>query len=1593
MECGRWLTFTHKATRLKKVLKITGVLLLILFALAVSVVLLVRTERVQNWLVGMATEKLSVMLGTEVAIKHVSLSLFNRLHLEGALLRDQKKDTILYAGNLKLAITDWFFLKDEAELTYLGLDDAYVNLNRSDSVWNYQFVADAFSGPKKPKDTTRPHFKLRLQRIELNRIRFIERDGWYGRDMNVSLGHLDIDADEIDFERRKVFVDRIEVEDPYFAIRDYDGKRPPRPRVRKVRPPRDTTLQWNTEDWDILVGRITLKDGTFRNDIDTKRAPYPYLDGQHLAFRSIQADLRDISWHKDTISGKVSLSAKERSGFTLNTLKADMTLDPRAMVFKSLEIGTPRSRLGDYFAMRYEDFNQDMADFLDRVVMEGRFRNSTLDSRDLAFFAPELKGLDKSIRMNGDVRGTVTDLTAKGFRLEYGKQTRLVGDIRMKGLPDIDKTLIQFESKEFRTTYQEASQFAPEIRNITEPRLSELGNVAFTGSFNGYLNDFQVKGTLQTSLGTVRSDIKMKLPAGQPPSYDGRLETAGFNLGRFLGNDELGNMAFAGNISGRGFDPKNASSSIDGDVGTFRFNGYDYRNISLKGTLKDMSFIGDGRVNDPNLTAVFSGSIETGKGKSAIPRYRLDLDIAQSDLQALGFSKDPMRLSGKGAVDLAGRNIEEMVGEASVTDIVVGTGRKDYAFGRLDLLSRQDSTGRTLELGNDDFKVSLTGRYNIRALPNTVNSYLSKYYPLYFKAPATAPVDQVLRLRADIRNVDSYLGLFAPELRGLENSVLEAGIDSREKSFRLNVRIPSVAYRKAEVEDFNLDAVGNLDSLKLQADARDITLNDSLEIPGAVLVLQSSGDMSDIRLATSSNQSVNSAELFVTVQNLKDGVRIQFNPSSIVMNSKTWRIERNGLLTISRSMIDARDIRIVNGDQQLEVSTLPSKLNSSNDLLVTLRRVNLGDILPYVLKEPKIEGLTSGDITIEDPYNSLNVYLNAQTEQTRFEGDSIGIISLNGNWNNSQRRATYFLNSSNEGYMFDVRGQVSLSDSTARSIDTYIDIGSTRADLLEKYVGIVFSDMKGTAAGKLRLHGPLSEPLLTGSVRLKDAEVEVGYTKCRYRLGDPEIVFRPGVIDFGTMKIRDEAGNDGQVSGRLTHRFFNDMGFNFSASSKRLQLVNTTKTDNSLFYGTAVGRVNFLFNGQEDDLRLYVEGEPVDSSKISIVTSSSSKETGEVDFIVWREYGREMNLDSTTRGSSNLSIDLELTANPFLKVDVVLDELSGDIISGVGNGNLKIHTGTNESTTLNGRFTIERGNYNFNFQDIFKKPFTLEPGSGSYISWTGDPYNAEIGINATYLAEKVRMSTLFNDPNSSTVSGVSSDILREISDVNVNCLLTGTLSQPNPSFQITLPSNSTVRNNPTVDSKLKTINRDPLEVSKQATYLIVFKSFAPQAAIVASNLNSELFSNTISGVINSILANSVQNFFYKLFGSTVDVNFNYSRVLTDMSGTGNASNSGAGSPNYRENVSLQFIKSLLNDKLIITFGSDFNFSTNSRMVGGSQSFLFLPDVNVEYKITPDGKFRTSFFFRSNFDALSSTGRRDRTGGNVSFRTEFDKLFR
>ena len=50
-----------------------------------------------------------------------TFSLLNKMHLEGLLVEDQKGDTILYAGDMKVRITDWFIFQNIAELKNMSV--------------------------------------------------------------------------------------------------------------------------------------------------------------------------------------------------------------------------------------------------------------------------------------------------------------------------------------------------------------------------------------------------------------------------------------------------------------------------------------------------------------------------------------------------------------------------------------------------------------------------------------------------------------------------------------------------------------------------------------------------------------------------------------------------------------------------------------------------------------------------------------------------------------------------------------------------------------------------------------------------------------------------------------------------------------------------------------------------------------------------------------------------------------------------------------------------------------------------------------------------------------------------------------------------------------------------------------------------------------------------------------------------------------------------------------------------------------------------------------------------------------------------------
>ncbi len=1532
---------------------------------------------------------LSKDLGTKITVNRVSFSLFNRMNLEGVYVEDKKQDTLIYAEKIRVNITNLFFIREKAEINNVTMDGVVVNFNRTDSVWNYNFLSGYFSGSGGTGGKSRTSYYL--NKVLLRNIQYNEVDEWRGQNITIGLKELSLQADSISFTGKFAHIARLNIDEPVVRVYDYPAKRP---RTNTVRNKANDTIPFNEGNWALNIREMVISNGAFKGDKKVDREAYRYFDDANIHFFAISGNAKNVRLDHDTLTARIVLSTKERSGFVVNELRSKFRMQPGAMIFDSLLIRTPRSTLGDYYAMHYEDFNWDMVRYVDNVEMRGRFAGSKIHSRDIAYFAPALKNWNKLISVDGYVSGPVSDLTAKKFVIKSDSNTRLAGSIRIKGLPEINSTHFDLQSADLHTSYTDLVKFFPDLAHVKEPHLEELTNIGYKGSFAGYLKNFVTNGTIQTNLGSLTTDLNLKLSANNIPAYSGTISTDNFQVGRLMQVDKLGQISFDGKIKGKGFTSMSMDSELEGMFSKLDYNHYSYRDISVNGRMTQKLFKGKVSVADPNAVAVLEGAIDFNGSK---PVFNFFADIQRSNLRTLGFAKEDIKVIGKFDMNFVGDDIDNFNGSVNLFDVAVTRDFDTYVFDTLTFNSQEVDGQKILTLKNTEASAYMVGDFKIKELPDAVKGFLNKYYPAYIPPPDRKISVQNLLFQLDVKNIDQYLPLINPHLKGFNNSTVVGSLNSGTNLMAISAMIPYASYKNASVSDFRLTGLGNMDSLKLTGAIGTTAINDSLQFPSSIISINSSNNVSQLNISTSANQTINDAKLSALITNLPDGIKVHFDPSSIVLNNKTWRIDDGGEITLSRSHIEADNIKFSNGEQELSIVSRHSDVGKWDDIVIEMKKLNIGDFLPFIVAEPKMEGMVTGNVIIEDAFRSLHISANLKAEQFRLENDSIGQVVITGAWDNENKRAIYEAISENDNYKFSIAGSYDVVDSVTHTINTHANFERTNVHFLEQYLNTVFGDIKGYASGDINISGDARSPDYTGTIQLSDGGLKVLYTQVYYEFDKAVLTFTPGNINFGTVILKDTlhkqtrlAPNTAVLTGNLKHTNFGRFEYDFTINSNRILALNTTRADNNTFYGNAIGKVNFRLRGPEDEMRMSITGQTVDSSNIYI-TSASSKESANADYIIWKQYGREMNFDSIGKASSEMNVDLNLTANNYARLFMVLDEVTGDIIEATGNGNFRMSVGTNTPFTMNGRYNIERGFYRFSFQEIFKKPFVLLPNEGSFIRWDGDPYDAEIRLKAKYAASDVKLSSLYAELGQTADPEVSR-LKSARTDVDVLCTLTGQLMKPDILFELALPQNSDVRNSQRLQGDLQRINNDDNEKNKQVAYLIVFKSFAPIGQYNVQQTDAATFAfNTISEYISGYLSSSLKTLLYGIFRDPgLSVNFSYTRASIDPTGTG------AGIGNTvnltRDNISFQFIKSLLNDKLVISFGSDFNFvssGTQTALGGQNSSFLFLPDVTAEYKITADGKFRVSFFYRSNFDALSTTGKRNRAGGSISFRTEFD----
>ncbi|HET9746810.1 MAG TPA: hypothetical protein VFP97_13935, partial [Chitinophagaceae bacterium] len=827
--------------------------MIVLLFIIIAGAIFVNTDWGQNIIARTVTSRLSRELKSKITIKHVSFSLFNKMNLEGVLIEDQKNDTLLSAAKMQVRITDWFFLKDHVVLQYIELSDAVVHLNRVDSTWNYQYILDYFSaGPSTGKK--KKAVELDFKKIKLNHVAFLKKDGWRGEDMEFTLSMMDLDAEEINLHTKKIEVNSLDFSDPVFVIKNYTGKKPRIIRSvideEEIREEKlDSLLSWNPENWTVHIDKLKINNGNFKNIKEIPGDYNTFFDGRNIDFALINGTFSNVILYNDTLTTSIHLSTKERSGFEVKSMVADAKMTPHEMTFDNLEIKTNNSIIRDYFSMKYEDFG-DMSSFITKIRMQARFDDAEVDSEDIAFFAPAAGSWNKKIKVSGLARGTVDDLFGSEMIIQAGNNTYLDGDISLTGLPDIDKTFIDFKANSFRTTYADAATFLPGIRKVTKPRLQSISYVDFNGSFTGFVKDFVTYGTIRTNLGTITSDLNMKLPDGREPFYSGNIASQNFNLGQFLGEPKLGTISFAGTVKGRGIKWNNISAEIDGKINHIAYNNYHYENITAKGSLDKKIFEGDFSINDSNAVASLTGVIDLS---GAVPRFNFLADVDTINFRPLNILQDNYSFKGKLDFNFSSNNIDNFLGNANIRNATLKKDGKSISIDSLTINSEYINAVKNLSVRSNEIEGNLVGDFSLSDLPNAFKLFLNKYYPAYITQPVYRIRDQAFTFNIKTNYVSDLLNLFDTTLQGFNNSEVTGRLDTRQNLLELNTYVPAFAYKQYEFQNVNIKGNGSFQNLAVSTTIDHIKVSDSLSFPFTQIDLFARNDSTNVRLVTESN--------------------------------------------------------------------------------------------------------------------------------------------------------------------------------------------------------------------------------------------------------------------------------------------------------------------------------------------------------------------------------------------------------------------------------------------------------------------------------------------------------------------------------------------------------------------------------------------------------------------------------------------------------------------------------------------------------------------------------------------------------------------
>lgn len=1185
----------------------------------------------------------------------------------------------------------------------------------------------------------------------------------------------------------------------------------------------------------------------------------------HLHLSSFDANVSLKTLQKDSINLRVrSLSFQEKSGAGVKGLRFKLAANSTHAVVENFVLQLSESVVRqDEIRLQYDR----RKGLLETLKMAGKVQSASLSTKDIAPFLPAFRGWGQTFVLNTDYQYQKRRLTLTNFSLSdtEGKvrlSTHLTAEFVPKQKPSVavSKFLLALPTQFAEKNYYHFTQkhLPKELLALQEITLSGSGQYDVT---KGAI----LQADLTTRLGAAKIHGTLR-----KQSLTAKIIAKDWNVAAITQNRTLPQKAaFVLTLQDFSTDKKQLSGRATLHILEADYRGYRYQNINARLQVKKYQWALGLQAVDPQLQLAAQAKATWKNERFSDITLTAHVDkISPSALNLTDFWGNAI-FSLVVKSRLASLSEQIPTGELQLSQLKMKNGAQSYHLDQFRLLLTAVGEKQSVQLFSDFAQGKMEGKLSLPHLQKAFYTLMESVFPHLLSPPKqllSASLKEEWRFQLSVQKDDFFQKFLKLPLSLQEKAELAGHWRTDSGDLSLIAHGKGITYDGNTFRNPRLYLHGADSQYELLVQALAQFKHTDLQV---VLRAQADSGKVATHLSWDDVEAHHyTGELKALLQSVpsvvgKHRLSMALQPTQLLIRDSLWTIE-GGTFDWREKSLKVDNFKVGSGEHSLQIHGSISP-HDNDSIEAVLHKMDVDYILSLIdFTTLRFQGLATGKALLTLSEGVPDVTATLEIDSLYMNKGLLGHTLLKGGFDGRSKRI--LLNAEiQEGQVgaATVKGFVSPAH---KNLDLRIENEALRADFLQPYLSDFLTQLKARATGTFRVAGTFKDIQLSGSQDFV-GDAYVNALGVSYHVEQGHVEAMPTRFEFTEVRVSDQQGGSGELSGVLTHDYLRDMAYTFDATVDNLYVYHQPSVPSLPYFAQVYGSGNVTLTGQPGSFSADIYLRP--ERRSSLTYKIEAQEESNVPFLTFRDRDsviqqQTLSADSllqaalysalaqhtapSSSNSSDIRLNFYIDANPNAELRVMMDQKGADYVSLRGEGALHATYYNKGAFQVYGTYNVLDGVYRMTMQDVLSKEFAF---TGGTVTFTGEPFQAALDLKAIYTIPSASLAGLY------TGAAISEN------NVKVNCLLNiaGRAESPQVDFDLDLP---------TADNEVKQLVRSVIntqnDMNMQILYLLSFGRFysynQPSAVATANESQSimamkSFLSSTLTSQLNEILSNAM----------------------------------------------------------------------------------------------------------------------------------------